>query len=190
MRGDTIMNTATTARHGIMGGAVAVALLAAAGLAGAQPVGDDAAYIAKVSTGAPPAIVQNATIVAMEQGGAMRTVQKGSNDFTCMVIPDGTPMCTDKNGWAWMSAMMGHKTPPNAIGFMYMLAGDSGASNTDPAATAATPQNHWIKTGPHVMIVGPGAKTLGYPRTADADPTKPYVMWAGTPYEHVMIPVK
>ena len=40
------------------------------------------------------------------------------------------------------------------------------------------------------MILGPAAKTLGYPRTPDADPTKPYVMWAGTPYEHVMIPVK
>jgi hypothetical protein len=40
------------------------------------------------------------------------------------------------------------------------------------------------------MILGPAAKTLGYPRSPDADPTKPYVMWAGTPYEHVMIPVK
>jgi hypothetical protein len=31
---------------------------------------------------------------------------------------------------------------------------------------------------------------VGYPKTADPDPTKPYVMWPGTPYEHVMIPVK
>jgi hypothetical protein len=30
----------------------------------------------------------------------------------------------------------------------------------------------------------------GYPRDAKADPTKPYVMWAGTPYEHLMLPVK
>ena len=30
---------------------------------------------------------------------------------------------------------------------------------------------------------------LGLPATADADPTKPYMMWAGTPYEHAMIPV-
>jgi hypothetical protein len=30
---------------------------------------------------------------------------------------------------------------------------------------------------------------LGYTTAADPDPTKPYMMWAGTPYEHAMIPV-
>jgi hypothetical protein len=40
------------------------------------------------------------------------------------------------------------------------------------------------------MIVGSGAKLLdGYPRDTKADPTKPYVMWPGTPYEHLMMPV-
>jgi hypothetical protein len=40
------------------------------------------------------------------------------------------------------------------------------------------------------MIVGPAAKTMaGYPRTADADPTKPYVMWPESPYEHLVVPV-
>jgi hypothetical protein len=72
---------------------------------------------------------------------------------------------------------------------MYMLSGDSGASNTDPYATAQTTTNHWIKTGPHVMIVGPAVMSMGYPATADPDPTKPYVMWANTPYAHLMIPV-
>jgi hypothetical protein len=42
-----------------------------------------------------------------------------------------------------------------------------------------------------VMIVGSGAKMLdGYPRDAKADPTKPYVMWPGTQYEHLMLPVR
>jgi hypothetical protein len=41
------------------------------------------------------------------------------------------------------------------------------------------------------MILGPVVKTMvGYPRTADPDPSQPYVMWPGTPYEHLMIPVK
>jgi hypothetical protein len=41
------------------------------------------------------------------------------------------------------------------------------------------------------MIVGAAAKAMvGYPKAADADPTKPYVMWPGSPYEHLMIPVK
>jgi hypothetical protein len=74
---------------------------------------------------------------------------------------------------------------------MYMLRGDGGASNTDAYATKEAPGNNWIKTGTHVMIVGSGAKMLdGYPRGAKADPTKPYVMWAGTPYEHLMLPVR
>jgi hypothetical protein len=29
-----------------------------------------------------------------------------------------------------------------------------------------------------------------YPRDAKPDPSKPYVMWPGTPYEHWMLPVK
>ena len=98
-------------------------------------------------------------------------------------------MCADKNGVAWMAALMTHATPPDALGFVYMLAGDGGTSNTDPYATAQTASNHWVKTGPHVMILGPAAKTMGYPMTADPDPTKPYVMWPDTPYAHLMIPV-
>jgi hypothetical protein len=91
----------------------------------------------------------------------------------------------------FVGALVSHKTPPSAAGFIYMLAGDHGTSNTDPYATAKTATNHWVQTGPHVMIVGASVKTMtGYPRTADADPTKPYVMWPGTPYEHLMIPVK
>jgi hypothetical protein len=73
-----------------------------------------------------------------------------------------------------------------------MLRGDNGTSNTDPYATKETQDNNWIKTGPHVMIVGGDAKRMAqiYPKDAKPDPTKPYVMWAGTPYEHLMLPVK
>jgi hypothetical protein len=156
-----------------------------------QPKMSDQEYIAKASSAAPEAISKQATILAMETNGAMRTLQKGTNEFTCMVIPDGTPMCTDPNGMEWMHALMGHTAPPNKVAFMYMLNGDTGASNTDPYATGPKPDNHWVKTGPHVMIMGPEVKTMmGYPKSSDADPTKPYVMWPDTPYEHLMIPVK
>jgi hypothetical protein len=42
------------------------------------------------------------------------------------------------------------------------------------------------------MIVGAEAKSMlaAYPRDAKPDPSKPYVMWPGTPYEHLMLPVK
>lgn len=80
---------------------------------------------------------------------------------------------------------------PGKVGFMYMLAGGTDASNTDP--NAAKPQfgNHWIKTGAHVVVVGADPSFYDqYPKSADSDTTVPYVMWAGTPYQHLMAPVK
>lgn len=87
---------------------------------------------------------------------------------------------------------MGHKTPVSGkIGFMYMLAGGTDASNTDPYATKPSADNVWVKTGPHVMIVGAEASFYDmYPKTANPDTSAPYVMWPGTPYQHLMIPVK
>jgi hypothetical protein len=55
----------------------------------------------------------------------------------------------------WMT----HGPATDKTGFIYMLAGDTGASNTDPWATAKTADNHWVETGSHVMIVGAAAKT-------------------------------
>jgi hypothetical protein len=145
---------------------------------------------------APAAIVKDAKVVTVDHEGKIRVLREGSGSWTCMPghadpsNPD--PMCGDKNAMEWASAWMAKKEPPaNQVGFMYMLQGDGGASNTDPYATKEEANNNWIKTGAHVMIVGSGAKMLeGYPRDAKADPTKPYVMWAGTPYEHLMLPVR
>ena len=145
---------------------------------------------------APEAIAKDATVVVMDHDGKMRTLRQGAGQWTCMpghadpANPD--PMCGDKNAMEWGAAWMNHKEPPaNKVGFMYMLRGDGGASNTDPYATKEEPGNNWIKTGAHVMIVGSGAKMLdGYPREAKADPTRPYVMWPGTQYEHLMLPVR
>ncbi len=178
-------------RYGLLVPAIVICLVAVTAIVYAQQQPSDSAYMAKVMTAAPAAVVTDATVMQMQKGGTMRTVHAGANGFTCMVLPggDGTPMCADKNAMQWMSALMTHGAPPNTVGFVYMLAGDAGTSNTDPYATAPSPTNHWVKTGPHVMIVGPAAKTMGYPANADADPAKPYVMWPNTPYAHLMIPV-
>ncbi len=169
---------------------VATIALATAAFAQKAPM-SDADYIAKTMTAAPDAVAKGATIVSMGEGGAMRTLQKGTNEFTCMIMPDDVPMCTDPAGMEWLHAVLTHAPPPDKVGFMYMLAGDNGTSNVAFGAKGPTPDNHWVKTGPHVMILGTPAKTMaGYPRTLNADPTKPYVMWPDTPYEHLMIPVK
>jgi hypothetical protein len=185
--GEEIMRSARTTA-GLSFGLAVIAFTAAAQ---AQQGMTDDQIVATLATAAPPAIVNEATIAAMEPGGKMRTIHKGTNGFTCMIIP-GAPMCADKNAMDWAHARAVHAgAPPNKTGFMYMLSGDGGASNTDPWATEAKPDNHWVKTGPHVMIVGSSVKAMeGYPRGADADPTKAYVMWPNSPYQHLMIPAK
>ena len=46
----------------------------------------------------------------------------------------------------------------------------------------------WIVTGPHVMIFPTDPRTLtGMP--TDSKSGGPHVMWAGTPYAHIMMPV-
>jgi hypothetical protein len=147
------------------------------------------AYIAKVKTAAPEPIVKKASIVMM-QGGKARELQRGSNGYTCLISPDGTPLCADQNGMEWIKAVGDRTQPPDKIGFIYMLAGDTGAANHHPHQRET--RLHWVQTGPHVMVVGPRVREMaGYPRTLDvADPAQPYVMFPGTPYEHLMLPTK
>ena len=157
------------------------------------PPTTEADMIASALSAGPEAVAADATVIAMDEKGGMKTLRQGSGLFTCM--PDGPspgvdPMCLDPNGMEWAKAWMGHtKPPPDKIGFGYMLMGGSDASNEDPFATAPKPGEAWVDTGPHVMILNLGGKFSSYPRTHD-DPKKPYVMFPGTPYEHLMMPVK
>lgn len=171
----------------------ALALLVCGSVAHAQGPTEEVptsepAYLAKVKTAAPEQIVSQASIVMM-QDGKPRSLQSGSNGFTCLITPDGTPACADANAMEWMKALQSKSDPPNKVGFIYMLAGDTGTSNHD--ATARATHQHWVQTGPHVMIVGPMVREMtGYPRNQDvADATQPYVMYPGTRYEHLMLPV-
>lgn len=148
----------------------------------------DVAYTTAALSAAPKSIAKDATVVRMDADGKMRTLKEGNNGFTCMVI-DTNKMCNDSNSAEFFGAMMKGETPTDKLGISYMLAGDDGASNTDPKATHKTADNHWVVTGPHIMVTGAAAKTLGYTETPDPDPTQPYMMWAGTPYEHAMVPI-
>jgi hypothetical protein len=155
----------------------------------------DAEMIKSAMSAAPAAISKDATIISVEKDGSLRTVRKGTGPYTCMgdnpVTPGPDPMCMDPNALEWVKAWVGRKTPAaDKVGLMYMLAGGTDASNTDPFAQAPTAGNHWIKTGPHIMVVGAPSLLQHYPRGADPDTSRPYVMWAGTPYEHLMAPVQ
>lgn len=160
----------------------------------AAATSSDKAAITSAMSAAPMAVSKDATIARMGPDGQMRVIRKGTNAFTCVPddpsSPGPDPMCFDKNAGEFMQAMMAHKPPPQKTGFMYMLAGGTDASNTDPYAGKPTGKNHWIKTGPHVMIVGDTSLLAGYPASPDPNTAAPYVMWAGTPYAHLMVPVK
>ena len=151
---------------------------------------DDAAYIAKAKTAAPPAVANNATIVRTPPEGLNTVLQKGTNGFTCMVEDDVSPACYDQNAMEWVKAMIAKQSPPKTIGFSYMLAGDTGINNHDSGVTEKT--EHWVVSGPHVMIVGGATREMlsQYPRDATVkDPNAPYIMFPGKPNEHLMIPV-
>ena len=150
--------------------------------------------IKSAMSAAPAAIANAATIVTMDDKMAMKTLRAGTNGWTCLPdmpqTPGTDPMCVDKNGMEWVHAWMGHKNPPaDKMGFGYMLAGGSDASNTDPFATAPAAGGRWIDTGPHIMVLNIGTKFDGYPTTA-ANTKAPYVMFPGTPYAHLMMPTR
>jgi hypothetical protein len=171
---------------------------AGASSAGASAAGggDDAKLISSAMQAAPASVAKKATVVVGGADGKMRTLRQGSNGFTCMpdnpTTPGPDPMCMDKSAMDWANAWMSKKQPPQGkVGFMYMLAGGTDASNIDPYATQPTSSNHWVKTGPHVMIVGAAPEFYDmYPKDAQPDTSVPYVMWPGTPYQHLMIPVR
>ena len=150
--------------------------------------------IASAESAAPAAIAHDASVVSVDANGAMTTLRKGTNGWTCMpdspATPGPDPMCFDQNAAQWVQAWVSHKPPPaNVVGLMYMLEGGTDASNTDPYATKPTADNNWIKTGPHIMVVGSKDILAGHPSGPKPDTSVPYVMWAGTPYAHVMVPV-
>lgn len=163
---------------------VLTALIAAAP-ANAQ---DRQAVIANALRAAPASITQAAAV--MDWSG--NTLREGTNGWVCFPDPpniEAAPMCLDGPWQAWANAWQNRQ--PVSIdrpGIAYMLMGDAGASNTDPFAEGPTPDNEWVVTGPHLMLIVPDASSLdSYP--TDPDNGGPWVMWKGTPYAHIMIPV-
>ena len=166
---------------------------ATASIPPSAPTGD-AAIIASALDAAPPAIGMDAAVALMNPNGSIRIVRRGSNGFTCVPddpsTPGPDPMCADVNAMAWLMALEAHQPPPQGkTGLIYMLKGGVDASNTDPYASKPPIGLDWVRTGPHVMVVGDPSILDGYPGGPKPDTSRPYVMYAGTPYAHLMAPV-
>jgi hypothetical protein len=136
---------------------------------------------------------KTADTAATLTGGKMVTLRAGTSGWQCMPAEPGAPgpnpMCIDKVWQSWMGAYMA-KQPPQItqIGISYMLAGGADASNTDPYASKPAPGEQWVMTPAHTMVLLPDPKMLdSYP--SDPKTGGPFVMFKGTPYAHLMVPV-
>ena len=150
----------------------------------------EAAVIEEALSAAPPELAKGATVMDWEGN----TLKQGENGWTCMPTPPhvtGTaPMCLDAAWMEWADAYGNKKDYAGGkFGVSYMLAGDEGASNIDPYATEKTDDNQWVKEGAHLMILAADPAQL---EGLSTDPWNggPYVMWKGTPYAHIMVPVE
>ncbi len=149
--------------------------------------------VALAMAAAPASISSAAQIMQLDDKGNMKELRAGTNGWVCIPDDPGVagpdPGCMDKTWQQFMQAMMEKKPPAiTQVGVAYMLMGAKTASNTDPFATAPAAGEQWIDDGPHLMIVTPDAKSLdSYP--TDPHTGGPYVMWKGTPYAHLMVPV-
>lgn len=170
---------------------VVLVLSGSAGASFAQPASSmsEAAKIQNALSAGPASVTEKATVMDWDN----TTLRLGNNGWTCFPdapnTPGNDPMCLDAQWVNWAHAWMSHSEPQiTQIGLAYMLHGGSDASNTDPFATEPAPGKEWIESGPHVMIVVPDPAAL---ENLPTDPTSggPYVMWKGTPYVHIMVPV-
>ena len=134
-------------------------------------------------------IAKNATVMDWDQ----TVLREGTNGWTCMPtppnLPGDAPMCLDEQWMNWAHAWQ-TKTKPSftGVGIAYMLEGDAGASNSDPYGTREN-STDWVEAGPHLMIIVPDPSMLDG-MTTDHTTGGPWVMWQGTPYAHIMVPVR
>ena len=149
----------------------------------------DARKIALAVSAGPPEIAKKATVMdMMDMSSPPKQLRAGTNGWACYAMLLA-PMCLDKEWQNWAGAWMSKGQPRiGSTGIAYMLRGDNGASNTDPFATKPTADNQWVVSPAHVMVVYQDPKMLdAYP--TDPKSGGPWVMWKGTPYAHVMVPV-
>ena len=152
--------------------------------------------IANAMSAAPENIAKDAAVLdwPAAEGKDFASLKSGTNGWTCLpddpTTPGNDPVCVDANAMKFFQAWMTKTTPKlSQTGLAYMLQGGSDPSNTDPYATGPAQGEDWMHAPPHVMIfptTPPDAKVYG----TNPDTGGPWVMWAGTPYAHLMVPVQ
>jgi hypothetical protein len=166
-------------------------------ISAAEPLSATDAKIQDAMAAAPAAIAEDATILdwPTEEGGEMVVLREGTNGWTCFtdwpVSPGASdPACYDAVWNIFNDAFAKGEAPEiTAPGIGYMLAGGVDPSNSDPFAMEPAQGEDWITTPPHIMLLVPGGFDASM-FTTDHHSGAPYIMFDGTPYEHLMVPVR
>ena len=144
--------------------------------------------MARAVAAGPLHVTNSARIVGADAQGKRMVLREGSNGFTCQ---PGNPKvlgrpasCANEAARQWSADMAAHKAKPTNAepGIIYMLAGATQGSVSDPSDKTSAP----IAIGPQWMIMWPfDPKTTGL--SATRKDTGAYIMLAGTPYAHLHI---
>ncbi len=152
--------------------------------------------IENAMSAAPEAIARNATIMGWPTGpsSSVTVLREGTNDWVCYPtspnVPFDDPKCMNQAASLWSQAMgVGEVPAITTIGVGYMLSGGGTASVSDPSVREPPSGEEWRVDPPHVMLhFPPGAlDSAGLP--VRPDDGGPWVMWATTPWAHIMVPV-
>ena len=181
-----------------------VAVVMSLSLYAAQPYGSHTSekwQIWAYASAAPSFIGEKAAVI----GANGKVIREGTNAWTCQ---SGNPrpypekgwknpheamaVCHDGEGMKWMMAYMsGEKPNMERDSYMWMLNGDMGEDNTKAGVLNKedSAPGEWIESGPHVMLM-PKDPTTIEKFSSDFMGGAPYVMFPGTDYAHLMIPVE
>jgi hypothetical protein len=140
---------------------------------------------------APKEIANGAGVLLPGPDGKLMEVRPSRNGWMCMPdqpeTPGKDPMCLDPEAQKWANSWMAHEPKPGntAPGLIYMLRGGSDISWSDPWAKPDR-NTKFVESPAHYMIMWPfDPKASGLsdkPKT-----TGSWIMWAGTPYAHIMV---
>jgi len=148
--------------------------------------------IQNIKTAVPAAVIAGATLMGYptEEGGEMVVLREGTNGWVCHPDVQATPRndagCDDAPTTAGLK--QGDMRAVTQPGISYMLSGGSDASSVDPALAAPAPGEEWVTTPSRIVLAVPGGFD---PAAFTTDPKAgyPYIMFAGTPQERLVIPL-
>ncbi len=148
----------------------------------------DQAEVESAISAGPNSLTKDATIMRWN-GDVLR---EGTNGWTCLPdIPDdgGTnPWCVDASWQDFLDALSNNKAPSyDKVGIAYMLAGEAPISSITPAGKKE--DGDWVEgLKAHLMLLVPD-HTMFDNISTDPNNGGPWLMWPGTPYAHIMVPI-